>query len=60
MQEYIAPAWHLFFHNVAKDALNKQDVFEDSFHAWQMRYLYYTRLYLVIPGFGVPSIGAEE
>ena len=29
---------------IAKDALNEQDVFEDSFYAWQMRYSYYTRL----------------
>ena len=28
---------------IAKDALNEQDVFEDSFYAWQMRYSYYTR-----------------
>ena len=28
---------------IAKDALNEQDVFEDSFYAWQMRYFYYTR-----------------
>ena len=26
---------------LAKDALNDQDVFEDSFYTWQMRYLYY-------------------
>ena len=29
---------------IAKDALNEQDVFEDSFYAWQMRYSYYTRI----------------
>ena len=29
---------------IAKDALNDQDVFEDSFYAWQMRYSYYTRI----------------
>ena len=28
---------------IAKDALDEQDVFEDSFYAWQMRYFYYTR-----------------